>query len=99
MNKNKTPVIIQKSRIQNVSNNLQTSTASINYKKPQNGIFDYVWVEKISPKKHKNVAAPLLFYLYTSDQHTTNHTITGDFSDDKAIIVLNSEPDIVSNLN
>jgi hypothetical protein len=39
-------------------------------------------------------AAPLSFNLYTTDQPTTNHTITGDFVDDKAIMVLNSEPGI-----
>jgi hypothetical protein len=31
------------------------------------------------------VTAPLLTNLYTSDQPTTNHLITGDFADDKAI--------------
>ena len=44
------------------------------------------------------VAAPLLFNLFISDQPTTNHTITGDFADDKAIMALNSEPEIASNL-
>jgi len=32
-----------------------------------------------------SVATPLLFNLYISDKSTTNHTITGDFADDKAI--------------
>ncbi|VVC44231.1 Reverse transcriptase domain [Cinara cedri] len=44
------------------------------------------------------VAAPLLFNLYTSNQPTTNHTITSDFADDKAILALHSEPETASNL-
>ena len=43
------------------------------------------------------VAAPLLFNLFISDQPTTNHMITGDFTDDKAIMAFNSEPEIASN--
>jgi hypothetical protein len=43
------------------------------------------------------IAAPLLFNQYTSDQPTTNHTITGDFTDNKAIMALNSESEISSN--
>jgi hypothetical protein len=45
-----------------------------------------------------SVAVPLLFNLYTSDQPTINRTITGDFFNDKAIMALNSEAEIASNL-
>jgi len=44
------------------------------------------------------VATPHLFNLYISNQPTTNHTITADFADDKAIMALNSDPEIASNL-
>ncbi|KAL4156051.1 hypothetical protein QTP88_000092 [Uroleucon formosanum] len=44
------------------------------------------------------VAAPLLFNLYTSDQPTTDYTITGDFADDKALLALHTNPETASNL-
>jgi len=36
----------------------------------------------------KSFKAPLLFILHTSNQSTTNHTINGDFADNKTILAL-----------
>lgn len=44
------------------------------------------------------VTAPILFNLYTSNQPTTNHTLTDEFTDDKSIVALHSELEIASNL-
>lgn len=41
--------------------------------------------------------APLLFILHISNQSTTNHTITGDFADNKTIMTLHLKPEIASN--
>jgi hypothetical protein len=42
------------------------------------------------------VIAPMLFNFYISDQHTSPHTIVGDFADDKAILTTSSNPILAS---
>jgi len=42
------------------------------------------------------ILSPLLYNIYTADQPTTLNTLVADYADDKAIISINSNPEIAS---